>query len=107
MIKSNYKIILLTFLITVTALSIVFTLSANAQKYKTTGKNVSSAVADYNYVLKEFNGKPAVFEKNGTSPVFVLDVYLSELPPKDQAKIINGITANSFEEIMSAAENYE
>jgi hypothetical protein len=104
MLKATLKSYILIIFVLLTLTSVIFTLSAHASSKSAVSK---AETADYVYILKDFNGKPAVFKANNNKPVFVLDVYTNELPEKDQTRIINGIKSNSLEEIVSIAENYE
>lgn len=104
MSKANLKSYILIVFVLLTLTSVIFTLSAHASSKNAISK---AETDDYVYILKDFNGKPAVFKYDNNKPLFVLDVYISELPEKDQTRIINGIKSNSLEEIVSIAENYE
>lgn len=71
------------------------------------GDKYVSKAEEYSYILKDFGGRPAVFEKGKEEPILTLDVYTNQLPPRDQTRLYGGIKANTLEEILSLAENYE
>jgi hypothetical protein len=104
MLKTNHKAYILIISVLIALLTVIFSVTANANSKSAVTK---AADSEYLYILKDFNGKPAVFKSDNSNPVFILDIYTNELPEKDQTKIINGIKSNSLEEIISIAENYE
>ncbi len=96
-------IILASVLILCTAL-VIFSLTALAKQGVSTETKTTE---NSGYVLKDYLGRPAIFQKDNEKPMLILDVYTSELPPKDQKRLLEGIEAKSFEQILSLAENYE
>ena len=102
------RIKILIFSLVITVATIVFCFSAvstteNTQKVKST----SYISVTKKYVLKDFNGRIAIFESTQNTPTEVLDVDLSSLPERDIERIKKGIFADSLSEIYSFAEDYE
>lgn len=61
---------------------------------------------NFEYVLKEFNGKIAVFKKDDEVPHFIFDVYINNLPTDDQKELVNGIYAKDDIELNRLIEDY-
>lgn len=59
------------------------------------------------YILKEYNGCLGIFKGDYTNPIEILDVKINALPERDAEKLKKGITADTLEEIISIAEDYE
>lgn len=60
------------------------------------------------YLVKEYEGKIAVFEQHGTDPVFVLDnPRIRDLPAYDRALLAVGIPVKNTEELGSLIEDYD
>ncbi len=64
-------------------------------------KNQSSG-----YLIKEYKGNIAVFEKNEKVPFRTTCITVSELPETDRSLLKKGILANSREEMDSILEDY-
>lgn len=60
------------------------------------------------YIVKEYNGKIAVFLSNSTAPLYVLDdPYVRDLPEYDREMLKNGIIANNNSELIKILEDYD
>lgn len=100
---NRFKILILTFLFILSVTSALLSILSNpasAQVPKT--ESIKEE-----YILKEFNGLLAIFKTGNNKPIEILDVPLNSLPERDIEKIKNGITANTFSEIITIAEDYE
>ena len=104
MLNLNKRAVILISLLIIALATITFSLTAVAQKNSSV---INKEIESYNYILVDFNGRPTIFESGKKEPIIVLDMYTSQLPPKDQERIISGITGDSLEEILTLAENYE
>ena len=51
----------------------------------------SQPVEEYKYLLKEFNGKLAVFENGEKAPKMIFDVSIDSLPEVDALALKNGL----------------
>lgn len=58
------------------------------------------------YILTEYNGKIAVFSGKKTSPHFIDEIEIKNLPEKDRQTLKNGIHVNSEEELYSLIEDF-
>ncbi len=67
----------------------------------------TSSTRETKYYLKDYKGMLAIFEGDKTIPLEVLEVSISSLPERDIEKIKKGIFADSLNEIISLAEDYE
>lgn len=59
------------------------------------------------YILKDYNGKIAVFEPSEDTPEQVLDVYVQNLPTMDQQMLKSGIEVDSEQELRNLIEDYD
>jgi len=58
------------------------------------------------FVLKDYNGRLALFEFGGAEPIEVYDVYTSSLPGEESARMASGILARDEEELLRILEDY-
>ena len=58
------------------------------------------------YLLKEYDKRIAVFERDKETPLYVSEVYVSELPKADRRLLQNGIPAQSKKELTRLIEDY-
>lgn len=102
-------LILLAFII-----PIGITLSKRSQKdgdiKLTTTESYSSFAQStntlYAYVLKEYNGKIAVFETNSENPLEVFSIFIDTLPQIDRELLKDGIPAGNKAELLRLIEDY-
>lgn len=64
-------------------------------------------VGNTGYLLREYEGRLAIFKENQSDPIKKFEVYIEELPERDIAKLKVGIKTDSFEGAMRLAEDYE
>lgn len=57
------------------------------------------------YILSDYHGRIALFEKDNPTPIKVFDVFTMSLPERDVELIKDGITVN-YEEINKTIEEY-
>ena len=57
------------------------------------------------YIVKEYNGMVAVFEKGNAEPVKVTDRCVSALPEADRFKLVRGIEAASDTKLKRLLED--
>lgn len=62
--------------------------------------------ADYEYILKDYGGRLAVFQRGATSPDLVFDVYIQSLPDFDRGQLKNGVAAKNYSELVGLIEDY-
>lgn len=61
---------------------------------------------EYQYLLKEYNGKLAVYFSNSQTPETVFDLYLSTLPEYDRGQLRLGVPVKDYEELVKRIEDY-
>ena len=59
------------------------------------------------YIVKEFNGRVAVFQSENDSPVQILDCIIKDLPPDAVKALATGIEVNSINELQKIIEAYD
>lgn len=58
------------------------------------------------YVLRDYDGKLAVFHKEGLEPVEVFDVFVESLPEMDREILRNGLETTSKKQLLLWIEDY-
>ena len=58
------------------------------------------------FIVKEYDGRVAVFTAGSLSPDKVYDTHVSQLPEYDRNLLIDGILANNKEELRKIIEDY-
>ena len=59
------------------------------------------------YVVKEFEGKVAVFQQGNNLPIQILDCIIKDLPPDAVQALTTGIEVNSINELQKIIEAYD
>jgi len=62
--------------------------------------------AGYQYVIREHEGRIAVFIPGSDSPQTVLDIQVRHLPPMERAHMEAGVPARDYEHLVSLLEDY-
>lgn len=62
--------------------------------------------AEYQFMLKEYEGRIGIYPYDGDQPVQVLDVQVKYLPDYDQILMAEGIPVKSYQELNSLIEDY-
>ncbi len=90
-------------------------ITSNSSSFGKTPETVMSSPADESlpsgeneadYIIKAYNRRLAVFEQGQDEPVFISNVYISELPDADRELIKTGICAHSKKELNRLLEDY-
>lgn len=63
-------------------------------------------VEEYKYLLKEFNGKLAVFENGEKAPKMIFDVSIDSLPEVDALALKNGLKIKNEQELNDRIEDF-
>ena len=88
------------------AIGIIFTTTAQPTKPIQGVKSSSqSQVQQHTYLVKEYEGKVAVFYDNVSDPETIYDTYVNELPQLDQQQLRDGIVVNTQEELRVLIED--
>lgn len=73
------------------------TFNNNQMKQKTDTKMNLSTETEVNYILKDYNGRIALFNENKEKPLKIYDVFTDSLPETDIELIRNGIYVSASE----------
>jgi hypothetical protein len=61
---------------------------------------------EYMYVIKEHEGRVAVFPAGATEPELVLDVLVRYLPDLDRKQMQEGVPVKDYDELVALLEDY-
>lgn len=61
---------------------------------------------DYAYILKEHDGRVAVYPAGADEPELILDVLVKYLPDYDRSQMAEGIHIKNYDELVSRIEDY-
>ena len=61
---------------------------------------------NFTFIIKEYQGKVAVFQGQASEPLFVSDVSISSLPLADKEILSEGIEVSSERELNRLIEDY-
>ncbi len=73
------------------------------------GRNVEEQqkiTEEYEYLLKDHQGKLAVYFYGEVQPREVFEVYISTLPEYDQKQLGEGVPVKDYEELLIRLEDY-
>lgn len=63
--------------------------------------------SEHEYLLKEINGKIAIYKSTEYEPFMILDVFVSTLPYVDRHNLIDGITVSGDDELRRIIEDFD
>lgn len=98
--------LLLTIGTALAALAILITLLILLPQNKSTDAK-NSGIPKYTYLLKDYEGKVAVFQPDNTTPEKILDIYLNTLPEYDQNRLREGIPVHDQSELERYIEDFD
>ena len=90
-------------IITLAVLSVNFAVNKAIAKAETQETLSANSI----YIIKEYNGKVACFEKETDSPFIVTDIKVIDLPPLDRKMLSSGVEVNGSREMSRALEDYK
>lgn len=61
---------------------------------------------DYEYLLKEHEGRIAVYQAGANKPEIILDVLVKHLPDYDRSQMAVGIPVKDYDSLISLIEDY-
>ncbi len=96
------KIVIFAFVCFVSLAILYVNLENDIEKQKILNQQ---STQDY-YIVKEYEGKIAVFKNESTIPMNIYDSYVSLLPEHDRTLLENGIRAESTEKLQEIIEDY-
>ncbi len=96
------------FMIIAVVVTVTFFLTVPEQRQQVTQPlpQQSKEVEDYDYLLKEEEGKLAVFATGEQRPRKVFEVYVNTLPSYDQQLLKQGLPVKNYEELLKRLEDY-
>lgn len=65
-----------------------------------------SEISDDSYIIKEYNGKVAIFKKSSENPLLISDVCVNNLPQTDRELLKKGIEVGTQKELNRLIEDY-
>jgi len=89
-------------IITLAVLSINFAVNKAIAKAETH----QTVPANRIYIIKEYNGKVACFEKDAEYPFIITEIKVFDLPPLDRKMLSNGVEVNGAKEMSRALEDF-
>lgn len=70
------------------------------------GESLAPEQYDYAYILKEYEGRVAVYPAGAGEPELILDVLVKYLPDYDRTQMAAGIPIKTYDELISRIEDY-
>lgn len=58
------------------------------------------------YILREYDGKLAIFKPGGAEPLYVFSVSMETMSDYDKTALQQGISADNLEELKTLVEDY-
>lgn len=89
----------------VVAITLVY-ITAPEEKAVVSTENVTQSAGKVSYILKDYNGKLAIFYEDTQIPYKIFDIFISNLPKKDREAIKSGIKASGDEELEKLISDY-
>lgn len=96
--------IITTLVIILCAISVIY----NLNKIKSTqvgAKEITENV-NYEYTVKDYKGRIAVYKYGKSLPLEIFDIYTNSLPKTDSLKIHKGINIEDEKELQKVIEDY-
>lgn len=106
--KKSQKLIAVTAAIVLasTVTSVAFNKKAANTAVEVSRNMSQSEKPSYSYIIKEYNGKLAVFESGSDTPFRITDLDIAILPEADQKALESGIEATNRKELNRILEDY-
>ena len=79
----------------------------NIQANELSQSSLSEEFEAYAYLIKEHNGRIAVFESDNDEPELVLNILVKYLPDYDRGQMKQGITVKDYDELVKLLEDYD
>ena len=80
--------------------------SADAREQESKVQQTAGNANNYEYLLKEYEGRLAVYKKNSTEPDMVFDLLIKMLPEYDRSMLQRGIYMETYEDAQRMVEDY-
>lgn len=98
----NKNTLVVSFII-VASLTIII---SNAFNNKTEIPYTESITEEKHYILKDFDGRLALFSNESGVPIEIYNIFTDSLPEEDKSEIKTGIKAKNEEELQKLIEAY-
>lgn len=125
--KDSYKIyqsilfVLIYVILAITVYSISYEITSNSQTNSNSNSNSPEPIAQsqpfqeaeiethtvQEYIVRDSNGKVAIFNPNEHEPFIVLDIYTNSLPYVDKQDILDGIIINGDDNLRAFIEDFD
>lgn len=79
---------------------------SNSTVTKSLHIETSQPIEEYQFILKEYNGKLAVFKKDSTEPEIIFDVLIDSLPEIDILQLKQGLKIKNHQELNERIEDF-
>lgn len=86
--------------------SMALALALCAAAFLTTSFVIEKTAAPGKYIIRDYQGRVAVFRYGEDEPEEVFEVFTSSLPESECERLSRGITVKSDEELQSLIEDY-
>ncbi len=86
--------------------SLTLALALCAAAFLTTSFVIEKNATPGKYIIRDYQGRVAVFRYGEDEPEEVFEVFTSSLPESECERISKGITVKSDEELQSLIEDY-
>jgi hypothetical protein len=106
MLKKNIKSLLLSCGLFILFIFILFGILSQFQP-DTPADTQTESVLEYHYVLKEYQGKIAVYSTQDEQPKQIFDIYLNTLPDSDVQRLKEGIPIQSEEQLEEYIQDFD
>ena len=102
--SNRIRIAICSILLGITFIAIIYIIGINLADHANS-TNINE-ISGMEYVLKDYDGRLAVFKTGQEEPELVFDVFVSTLPEYDQTALQSGVAAKDLEELNRLIEDY-
>lgn len=82
------------------------TISFNVADIENDSVAVTTQEEKDTYILRDYNGKIALYKNSNNTPDEVFDIFTDSLPESDAKSLKRGITASTEQELQKLIESY-
>ena len=93
-------------IITVTVILAFTIINFSLITAKSASGDIDAAPQSRTYIIGEYNGKVACFEKGTDEPFIITDVYIKYLPERDKELLRDGIELDDAKLLSRVLEDY-
>lgn len=100
--------------ITAVVIAVTFLLTADLTPYREEAdapmpgalRELAPETGEYEYILREYEGRLAVFFPGREQPQKIFDVYVSTLPEYDRGQLSQGIPVKDYRALLRRIEDF-